>query len=61
MTYYHTKHEIIGLRNMLTDKEIIAAATVLCDKPKPIVIWSDFVQGDVHFSRVNTKVIVTSS
>lgn len=46
---------------MLTDKEIIAAATVLCDEPKPIVIWSDFVQGDVHFSRVNTKVIVTSS
>ncbi|XP_062569444.1 uncharacterized protein LOC134231500 [Saccostrea cucullata] len=48
--------EILGYRNMLTDKKTIAAATVLCDALKPVVIFSDYLQGDVHFSRVNMKV-----
>jgi hypothetical protein len=50
--------EILGYRNMLTDKRTIAAATVLCDALKPVVIFSDYLQGDVHFSRVNVKVKV---
>lgn len=55
------EREILGFRNMLTDKKTIAAATVLCDTLKPVIIFSDYLQGDVHFSKVNTKVKVTSS
>jgi hypothetical protein len=47
--------EILGLRTMMTDKKVIAAATVLCDMLKPVVLFSDYLQGDIYFSRVNLR------
>ncbi|XP_033751153.1 uncharacterized protein LOC117335326 [Pecten maximus] len=47
--------EILGVRNMLTNTSTVAAAAILCDILKPVVIFSDYLQGDVHFSRVNQK------
>nr|XP_022338341.1 E3 SUMO-protein ligase KIAA1586-like isoform X3 [Crassostrea virginica] len=47
--------ELLGMRTMITDKKIIAVATILCDILKPVVVFSDYLQGDVHFSRVNTR------
>lgn len=51
---------ILDFRNMLTEKKTIASATVLCDTLKPVIILSNYLQGDVHFSRVNTKVKISS-
>lgn len=47
--------EILGLRTMMTDNKLIAAATVLGDMHKSVVLFSDYLQGDIYFSRVNTK------
>lgn len=41
---------------MLLNKHTMAAAASLCDILKPVVIFCDYLQGDVHFSRVNEKV-----
>jgi hypothetical protein len=53
--------EVVGLREMLLNKHTIAAAASLCDMLKPIVIFSDYLQGDVHFSHVNEKMRVSIS
>lgn len=50
---------ILDFRNMLTEKKTIAYATVLCDTLKPVIILSNYLQGNVHFSRVNTKVKIS--
>ncbi|KAJ8303650.1 hypothetical protein KUTeg_018760 [Tegillarca granosa] len=47
--------EILGLRNMLTNKKTISATVVLSDILKPVIFFSDYLQGDVHFSRVNSR------
>ncbi|XP_053390185.1 uncharacterized protein LOC128553096 isoform X2 [Mercenaria mercenaria] len=48
--------EVVGLREMLLNKHTVAAAACQCDMLKPVVIFCDYLQGDVHFSRVNEKV-----
>ena len=47
--------EILGLRDMLTNKSTAASVTVLNDILRPLVLFSDYLQGDVNFSRVNSK------
>lgn len=39
---------------MMTYNKLIAAATVLGDMHKSVVLFSDYLQGDIYFSRVNT-------
>ena len=39
--------EITGVRDILTDKNTLAAILVLCDILDPIIVFSDYLQGSV--------------
>ena len=50
--------EITGVRDMLTDKNTLAAILIPCDILDPIIGFSDYLQGSVNFSRVFMKLKV---
>ena len=54
--------EIEGLRNMLCSKETLAGMLVLCDILKPVIEFSDCLQGDcINFAHVNNKLKVNTN
>ena len=52
--------DVHGVREILLDKNTMAAVLILCDVLNPVIYFSDYLQGNNELTNVNEKVKVNN-